>query len=75
MEEPTTACIIGGGPGGIAMGYHLKKTLKCDDFTIVDQNAGVGGTWYLNSYPGCGMVSSFSKLRQRKSKLLSGIRL
>lgn len=53
MAVPTTACIIGAGPGGIAMGYELKK-LGCDDFTIVDQNAGAGGTWFSNTYPGCG---------------------
>ncbi len=24
------------------------------DFLIVDENAGVGGTWWVNRYPGCG---------------------
>lgn len=55
METPTLACIIGAGPGGIAMGYQLKHKLKCDDFEIVDQNDGPGGTWFSNTYPGCGM--------------------
>ncbi|OQU95626.1 hypothetical protein CLAIMM_01808 [Cladophialophora immunda] len=54
MEAPTAACIIGAGPGGIAMAYNLKHKVKCDDFVIVDENAGAGGTWFRNSYPGCG---------------------
>jgi cation diffusion facilitator CzcD-associated flavoprotein CzcO len=55
MAAPTTAIIIGAGPAGIAMGYHLKKKLGTNDFAIFDQNSGAGGTWYSNSYPGCGM--------------------
>lgn len=54
MGEPVTAIIIGAGPAGIAMGYHLKK-LGTNDFSIFDKNPEAGGTWYSNSYPGCGM--------------------
>lgn len=58
MEVPTTACIIGAGPGGIAMGYYLKHRLRCNDFVIFDQNSGPGGTWFSNTYPGCGTCSN-----------------
>jgi len=34
------------------MGIQLKQA-GYDDFIIVEQAAGVGGTWWHNSYPGC----------------------
>jgi len=42
--------IIGGGFGGIAMGVRLKRS-GIDDFVILEQNAGPGGTWWSNDYP------------------------
>ncbi|KAI0894316.1 FAD/NAD(P)-binding domain-containing protein [Annulohypoxylon nitens] len=54
MADPTLTLIVGAGPSGISLGYHLKKKLRINDFVIVDKNAGVGGTWYSNNYPGCG---------------------
>ena len=44
--------IIGAGPGGLAMAKRLRDE-GFDDFVIVERNAGVGGTWYQNRYPGC----------------------
>lgn len=44
--------VIGAGPGGICMGIQLKQA-GYDDFVILEQAAGVGGTWWHNSYPGC----------------------
>lgn len=58
MEAPATCCIIGAGPGGIALAYNIKQILRCDDFVVVDQNDGAGGTWYSNTYPGCGQWNS-----------------
>ena len=43
--------IIGAGPGGLCTGVLLKKA-GIDDFVILEKNAGVGGTWYRNRYPG-----------------------
>ena len=43
--------IIGAGPGGICSGIKLKEA-GYDDFTIIEQADGVGGTWRHNSYPG-----------------------
>ncbi|KAK7222739.1 hypothetical protein V2G26_010742 [Clonostachys chloroleuca] len=48
------AIIIGAGPAGIAMAYRLKHDLGFHDFTIYDRMDGPGGTWRVNSYPGCG---------------------
>lgn len=43
--------IIGAGLAGIAAAHHLKKSgLR---FTVFEQSAGPGGTWWDNTYPGC----------------------
>jgi cation diffusion facilitator CzcD-associated flavoprotein CzcO len=34
------------------MGIQLKQA-GYDDFVILEQAAGIGGTWWHNSYPGC----------------------
>ena len=44
--------IIGAGPGGICTGVRLKGA-GYEDFVILEQAQGVGGTWWHNSYPGC----------------------
>ncbi len=42
--------VIGCGQSGLLAGIRLKETGI--PFTIVEKNAGVGGTWWENSYPG-----------------------
>ncbi|KAH7885655.1 hypothetical protein F5I97DRAFT_2034868 [Phlebopus sp. FC_14] len=44
--------VIGAGFGGIAAGVRLPQRLQNLDLTIYEKNAGVGGTWYSNRYPG-----------------------
>lgn len=44
--------IIGAGESGIAMGCRLKEALGFDQFRIYDRQSGIGGTWYINRYPG-----------------------
>ncbi|HEX3283578.1 MAG TPA: NAD(P)/FAD-dependent oxidoreductase [Mycobacterium sp.] len=53
------AAVIGGGPGGIAMGIQLAQAGY--DFTIFDRGDGFGGTWRNNTYPGaaCDVPSHF----------------
>jgi 4-hydroxyacetophenone monooxygenase len=43
--------VIGCGQSGLLAGIRLKEAGI--PFTILEKNAGVGGTWYENSYPGC----------------------
>jgi cation diffusion facilitator CzcD-associated flavoprotein CzcO len=43
--------IIGAGMSGLCMGIQLRRR-GIDDFVIVEKSAGVGGTWYDNTYPG-----------------------
>ena len=43
--------VIGCGQFGLLAGIRLKEAGI--PFVIVAKNAGVGGTWYENTYPGC----------------------
>lgn len=44
--------IIGAGESGIGMGCRLKEVLGTDQFRIFDRQSGIGGTWWINRYPG-----------------------
>lgn len=44
--------IIGAGFGGIGTGIRLRDHGE-EDFVIFDKAGGVGGTWWVNRYPGC----------------------
>lgn len=59
-QQPTSetlrhfhALVVGAGFSGIAMGIKLREAGI--PFTIIEKNDTVGGTWYENSYPGCGV--------------------
>jgi len=45
--------IVGAGLSGLCMAMKLKEAGI--DFDIVEKNDTVGGTWYENDYPGCGV--------------------
>ncbi|KJK62990.1 TrkA [Aspergillus parasiticus SU-1] len=47
--------IIGAGFSGLVVACQLKQQLNCDDFVIYDRAATLGGTWAVNTYPGCGV--------------------
>ena len=71
--------VIGAGLSGLVMGYRLKQAGI--PFTIVEKNAGPGGTWYENRYPGARVdvpshCYSFSFIRDQKwPELFSGSRV
>jgi cation diffusion facilitator CzcD-associated flavoprotein CzcO len=44
--------IIGAGPGGLCAAIRLKQA-GFERLTILEQSAGLGGTWNHNRYPGC----------------------
>lgn len=44
--------VIGAGESGIAMGCRLREVLGFDQFRIFDRQSGIGGTWWINRYPG-----------------------
>ena len=43
--------IVGAGFGGIGAAIQLKR-LGYDNIAILDRDAGLGGTWHVNTYPG-----------------------
>jgi cation diffusion facilitator CzcD-associated flavoprotein CzcO len=44
--------IIGTGFAGLCMAIQLKKA-GLNDFVMLEKEADLGGTWYVNTYPGC----------------------
>ncbi|MCX8071830.1 MAG: NAD(P)/FAD-dependent oxidoreductase [Candidatus Binatia bacterium] len=44
--------IIGSGFGGIGLGIRLRQA-GFEDFTILEKETSLGGTWRDNTYPGC----------------------
>jgi len=50
-DHPVSIAIIGAGLGGIATAVRLKQA-GLNAFTIFEQSAGPGGTWWDNTYPG-----------------------
>lgn len=52
--------IVGAGFSGIGVAIELRKA-GFEDFLIVDEADGVGGTWHWNTYPGVAVdIPSFS---------------
>jgi len=52
-DSSQNVLIVGAGVCGIALAVSLKKLGV--RFVIVERNEAVGGTWFLNRYPGCGV--------------------
>ncbi|XRM48122.1 hypothetical protein ABZX51_011062 [Aspergillus tubingensis] len=46
------AC-IGAGASGIALGATLKRWYGLEDIQYFERQADCGGTWHINTYPGC----------------------
>lgn len=44
--------VIGAGYSGIYLGIRIPQKLRNIDLRIYDKNEGVGGTWWVNRYPG-----------------------
>ncbi len=44
--------IIGAGFAGLGMAVRLRQAGETD-FVVFDKESGVGGTWWVNRYPGC----------------------
>jgi cation diffusion facilitator CzcD-associated flavoprotein CzcO len=75
--RPLSVIVIGAGFSGIYLGVRIPQRLRNVKLTIYEKNAGVGGTWYENRYPGCAcdipgaqitfLNSSLSKLTKLKA--------
>ena len=53
LLEGNHVLIVGAGVCAIALGTALGRLGI--PYTIVEKNAELGGTWYVNRYPGCGV--------------------
>lgn len=45
---------IGAGMSGLMLAHRIKTdpAYSFIDFTILEKNSGIGGTWFENRYPG-----------------------
>jgi 4-hydroxyacetophenone monooxygenase len=51
VKATTHVVVIGAGMSGLLAAIRLREAGIA--FTVVEKNAGVGGTWFENRYPGC----------------------
>jgi cation diffusion facilitator CzcD-associated flavoprotein CzcO len=51
MDDLSVA-IVGSGFSGIGLAIRLRQE-GIEDFAVLERADGVGGTWHLNTYPGC----------------------
>lgn len=58
--EPLEVLVIGAGFSGVCAGIKLREA-GITNFRIYDKTDGIGGTWWLNTYPGaaCDIQSHF----------------
>ncbi|KAI9839117.1 MAG: hypothetical protein M1819_003110 [Sarea resinae] len=54
MSLDTDILIIGAGMSGIGLAVQLIRNYGLRDFEIVEKTEDIGGTWWMNTYPGCG---------------------
>jgi cation diffusion facilitator CzcD-associated flavoprotein CzcO len=54
MDRQTVdIAIVGSGFSGLGTAIQLKRAGR-DDFVVLERAEEVGGTWWANTYPGCG---------------------
>ncbi|OJD31775.1 flavin-binding monooxygenase [Diplodia corticola] len=51
--RPVRVIVVGAGYSGVYLGIRLPERLRNVRLRIYEKNAGVGGTWWENRYPGC----------------------
>jgi cation diffusion facilitator CzcD-associated flavoprotein CzcO len=53
LQDPPSVevAVLGAGMSGLCMGATLKRA-GIEDFVLLEQSAGLGGTWWDNRYPG-----------------------
>ncbi|PTB63615.1 FAD/NAD(P)-binding domain-containing protein [Trichoderma citrinoviride] len=54
MAENTDVLIIGAGISGVGFAIQLVRQFGTRNFKIIEKSENIGGTWWINSYPGCG---------------------
>ncbi|KAI1307127.1 putative monooxygenase [Xylaria venustula] len=61
MDLDTDIIIVGAGMSGLGFAAQLVQQYGHRNFEIIEKSNHIGGTWWANSYPGCGVdvVSHF----------------
>lgn len=54
MTHDVDVLVIGAGVSGISTAIQLIRQYKTRSFELIEKSDNVCGTWWLNSYPGCG---------------------
>ncbi|KAH7162053.1 hypothetical protein B0J13DRAFT_463478 [Dactylonectria estremocensis] len=54
MTHDVDVLIIGAGMSGIGLAIQLVRKHGTRNFELIEKSEQLGGTWWLNSYPGCG---------------------
>ena len=52
-RQEVDIAIVGSGFSGLGAAIQLKRAGR-DDFVVLERAEEVGGTWWANTYPGCG---------------------
>ncbi len=53
-SEPYSVVVVGAGFSGMCTAIKLRQA-GIDDFVVLERNPEVGGAWFENTYPGCGV--------------------
>lgn len=54
MNRDVDVLIIGAGVSGIGFAIQLLRQYNTRNFELIEKSDQIGGTWWVNSYPGCG---------------------
>ncbi|KAI0429078.1 putative monooxygenase [Xylaria sp. FL1042] len=55
MDLDTDIIIVGAGMSGLGFAVQLVRQYGHRNFEIIEKSNHIGGTWWANSYPGCGV--------------------
>ncbi|GAP89411.1 putative flavin monooxygenase FMO [Rosellinia necatrix] len=55
MDLDTDIIIIGAGMSGLGLAVQLVRQYGHRNFELIEKSDHIGGTWWTNSYPGCGV--------------------
>jgi cation diffusion facilitator CzcD-associated flavoprotein CzcO len=53
LPSHVRVAIVGSGFAGLGMAIKLKQQFGLEDFVVLERRDDVGGTWHVNTYPGC----------------------
>jgi cation diffusion facilitator CzcD-associated flavoprotein CzcO len=53
LPSHVRVAIVGSGFAGLGMAIKLKQEFGLEDFVVLERRDDVGGTWHVNTYPGC----------------------